>query len=146
MLLAGTTHLSKIARWLTDDTQQDSRIQWIRRLLEANYMRQEYVYYPLIQHALSQYKANRLHLIMDRSPLPDHGTHQGCDLLSVSLNFRKRAIPLVWEFMPHGMSGYDRQTRLIERCRPLLPGGIPVGNCSPCRESLPFPPDAKASD
>jgi len=117
VLLAGTSHLSKIARWLPQETNQDSRIQWIRRTLETAYLSQEYVYQPLVRAALKAHRASVLHLVMDRSPLPDKQT----DLLSLNLNFRKRAIPLVWEFMPHGMSGYDRHTRLVDRCLPILP-------------------------
>lgn len=117
VLLAGSSYLTKIARWLNHDSAQDSRVQWMRRLLQSEYMCQEYVYYPFVKHALSGHKAEKLHLIMDRSPLPDKST----DLLSLNLHFRKRAIPLAWEFMPHGMSGYERHVSLIERCHPLLP-------------------------
>jgi hypothetical protein len=54
---------------------------------------------------------------MDRSPW----VAGKIDLLSFSLLFRKRALPLGWDVMPHGMSGYDQQTSLINRCLPLLP-------------------------
>lgn len=122
VLLAGSSHLSRMARWLKRQVGQDSRIQWLRRTLGRDYLRQAYVYEWFVKRALSRYHAPHLHLTMDRSPLPDKTT----DLLSLSLSFRNRAIPLVWEFMPHGMSGYDRHCRLIDRCYPLLPAGIPV--------------------
>lgn len=117
VLLAGGCHLSTIAKWLPQTSNQDSRIQWIRRTLESNYLRQDYVYKPFVKRALKAHHASVWHLVMDRSPLADKTT----DLLSLNLSFRKRAVPLVWEFMPHGMSGYERHVRLIERSLSLLP-------------------------
>lgn len=122
VLLAGSSQLSRMARWVKRKTQQDNRVQWLRRTLQREYMQQEYVYHPLVQRVLAEHHAEVVHLTMDRSPLGDKQT----DLLSLSLSFRKRAIPLTWEFMPHGMSGYERHQRLIDRCRPLLPAGAEV--------------------
>lgn len=122
VLLARSSELSWIARRLPQATNKDSRIKWLSRLLESDYMRQEYVYAPLVKQMLKQHKPSCLHLLMDRTAYSVHDT----DLLSLSLNFRSRAIPIGWEFMPHGMSGYDIQTRLIKRCYPLLPPHIPV--------------------
>lgn len=135
VLLAGSSHLSTIAKWLEQSTQQRSRERWLRRLLDAPYMRQEFVYAPLVRQVLASYQVSRLHVLMDRSSLVAGQT----DLLSVSLMYRKRALPLVWEVMPTGMSGYERQRTLLERCQSLLPrmqqiifhgdnefGGIPL--------------------
>lgn len=122
VLLAGSSQLTQIARWLKQQTQQDSRVQWLRRLLQARFMSQEYVYYPFIQRVLAQYQATPLHLIMDRTPLADQQT----DMLSLSLNFRKHAIPLGWQFMAKGMSDYASQKQLLERCQPLLPAQAAV--------------------
>lgn len=120
---------------MSHGTQQRSRERWLRRLLDAPFMRQEFVYTPLIQEMLKDYSVPHLHLLMDRSSLVAGES----DLLSLSLLYRKRAIPLVWDVMPTGMSGYDRQKALIKRCTPLLPvaqqvifhgdnefGGIPL--------------------
>jgi hypothetical protein len=122
VLLAGNSQLTRIARWLHQQTQQDSRVQWLRRLLQARFMSQECVYYPVVQRVLAHHSAAPIHLIMDRTALGDGQT----DLLSLSLSFRKRAIPLVWHFMPQGMSDYTLQKHLIERCQPLLPSNTPV--------------------
>lgn len=43
-----------------------------------------------------------------------------------SLNFRHRAIPLIWQFVPYGSTGYQTQIALIEECRNLLPDDIQV--------------------
>lgn len=122
VLLAGSSQLTKIARWLKQATQQDSRVPWLRRLFEAGYMTQEYVYHPFVKRVLERYQPAAIHLVMDRTPLAAGQT----DLLSVSLSFRKRAIPLVWGFMAHGMSDYETQRQLITGCEPLLPAYVPV--------------------
>ncbi|MEO1646366.1 MAG: hypothetical protein AAFR67_14330, partial [Chloroflexota bacterium] len=135
VMLAGSSHLSQIAKWLDRRIQQRSRERWVRRLLDATFMRQEFVYAPLVKYLLSAYRVSRLHISMDRSSLVAGET----DLLSLSLLYRKRAIPLVWDVMPTGMSGYERQVALIDRAEYLVPpvetiifhgdnefGGIPL--------------------
>ena len=122
VLLAESPNLTKVARRLKRSGKQDSRVRWIKRLLGAKWMRQEHVYEPLVRQALNGHHARQFHVVMDRTDIVDHQT----DLLSVTLNFRKRSIPLVWQFMPVGMSGYDRQAPLVKRAHRLLPKGIPV--------------------
>lgn len=135
VMLAGSSHLPQVAKWLGQGTQQRSRERWLRRLLDAPFMRQEWVYGPVVRHLLASYRVSRLHVLMDRSSLVAGET----DLLSLSLLYRKRALPLVWDIMPTGMSGYERQVALLERCQDLLPpaqqvifhgdnefGGIPL--------------------
>ena len=138
VLLARSSQIPQLAKWLPHEGQQASRERWLQRLLDAPFMQQEFVYAPIVKQSLSQYQMPCLHVLMDRSSL----VAGKIDLLSLSLLFRKRAIPLGWEVMSHGMSGYDQQTRLLNRCLPLLPtseqvifhgdnefGGIPLVQC-----------------
>lgn len=122
MLLAGTAQLPRIARWLSRESQQDSRIQFLRRLLDKPYVTQTEVYQPLLQHALAGYKERTWHLVMDRSTLDGYRA----ELLSVSLNFRKRAIPLVWEVIDFGCTSAQEQLDLLQRVVPLVPTGKSV--------------------
>lgn len=117
VLLAGSSQLTWIARWLKGAAKQDSRVQWLRRLLTTPYLQHEYVYEPLIKQAIRAHNNQRIHLIMDRTALNSGGT----DLLSVNMYFRKRAVPLVWQCMDHGMSGLERQSGLIDRVQRILP-------------------------
>jgi len=87
VLLAGETSLSKIARQLSHATQQDSRIRWIQRLLQAPFMTQATLYHPWIKHVLHTHQATTLHLVLDRTDCIDHRF----DLVAINLNFRKRA-------------------------------------------------------
>jgi len=122
LLLAGSSQLAWIARWLPQTSTKDSRIKWLARILEAEYVSQERVYAPFVKQILKHYAPAVLHLAMDRTVWTEHET----DLLSLSLNFRQRAIPIAWEFMPNGMSNYERQQALIRTSLSLLPEGIPV--------------------
>lgn len=122
LLLARSSQLSWIARRLPQSSCKDSRVKWLSRLLETPYLAQDYVYAPFVKQMLKQHKPAHLHLLMDRTNFAVHET----DLLCISLNFRKRAIPIAWEFMAEGMSAYARQKALIERAIPLLPAKIPV--------------------
>lgn len=117
LLLAGETALPRIARQLPQVTQQDSRIRWIKGLLEAPFMTQEHVYQPYIRHLLHRYQEPTLHLTLDRTDLLDHDL----DLLSINLSFRKRAIPLSWQLCPTGMTSAQTQIHLLTRCQALLP-------------------------
>jgi hypothetical protein len=123
MLMAGTAQLSKVARWVRTDTQQDSRIQFVRRLLDADYLTQQQVYQPLLRQALSFYQAPVWHLVIDRTTL---SKARNRELLAVSLNFRKRAIPLMWQVIDFGCTSPDEQIPLLKRAEQVIPAGQSV--------------------
>jgi hypothetical protein len=122
VLLAGEVHLSKIARFLKGGTQQDSRVRWIQRLLEAGFMSQERVYQPVLKHALRSCREACWHLVIDRTSLWDGEI----DLATISLNYRKRAIPLVWCCVPFGGAAETTYIALLHQCVPLVPAGVSV--------------------
>jgi hypothetical protein len=117
LLLAGETSLAKIARQLPHTTQQDSRIRWIKRVLEAPFMTQVYAYRPWIKHLLQTHQVAKIHLVTDRTDLIDHQL----DLVTINLNFRKRALPIVWQLCPTGMTGARLHIDLLNQCQALLP-------------------------
>jgi hypothetical protein len=117
LMLAGEVHLTKIARFIKGQTQQDSRVRWIKRLLDADFMTQERVYQPLLKHALSRFRDTYWHLVIDRTTLWDGEI----DLATISLQFRKRAIPLVWCHVPFGGAPASTYVELLHRCVPLIP-------------------------
>jgi hypothetical protein len=122
VLLAGNVQLAKLARWLPQQTHQDSRIQWLRRLLDARYLDAEWSYQPLIRAVMAQMQGTPFHLIMDRSVL--QATQ--FDLLSLNLYFRGRALPMVWDIIPHGSSNFTQQKSLIARSQVILPPCAPI--------------------
>jgi len=122
MLLARSVHLSQVARWLRLDSQQASRETFTRRLLDAPFLSPETVYHPLVRQALLSFRGEYWHLIMDRSTLVPHEE----DLLMISLNFRKRAIPLTWRLLGFGGTGSSIQIDLLQEVLSLVPQGQPV--------------------
>jgi hypothetical protein len=122
VLLAGTTELSKVARWIRKPSQQSSRIQFLKRFLVSPYFNQAAAYYPLVRQALQGYKTPTWHLIMDRTTLIPHQR----DLLMVSLSFRKRAIPLGWQLLDFGCTGSATQIELFQRIEGLIPANQAV--------------------
>jgi hypothetical protein len=120
MILAGTAQLPKVARWLSSDAKQDNRIQFMRRLLDADYLTQRRVYRPFLRQALSFYHETVWHVLIDRSAL---GKARDRELLAVSLNFRRRAIPLVWQVIDFGCTGAEEQILLLEQVKSVIPAG-----------------------
>lgn len=121
MLLAGTSQLSKVARWVKQDSRQVGRLRFLERLLDAHYVNQEMVYQPLLQEALSHYRAHLWHMAMDRSTISDN-----IEILAVTLNYHKRSIPLAWELIDFGCTSAKEQIRLLDRVFPLIPASQKV--------------------
>jgi len=117
VLLAGEVHLSKLARFIKRESQQDSRVRWIERLLCAPFMCQELVYQPVVKAALAGFRDPDWHVVIDRTTLWDGQT----DLATISLNYRKRALPLVWCKVPFGGADLCVYVDLLQRCVPIIP-------------------------
>ncbi len=122
VLLAGEVHLTKVARFLKSEAHQDSRVRWIARLLQVAFMTQERVYQPMLQAALASFGDRCWHLVIDRTTLWDGRI----DLVTISLNYRKRALPLVWCQVPFGGGPKEVYVDLLRRCLPLVPANIQV--------------------
>jgi hypothetical protein len=121
VLLAGEVQLTRIARFLPHTSQQDSRVRWIQRLLQAHFLTAERVYQPVLQSVLSGYREHCWHLVIDRTAL-----WSGCDLVTISLNYRKRAVPLVWQTVPFGGAPLSVYTQLVRQCVSLVPNATQV--------------------
>jgi hypothetical protein len=122
LLLAGDVHLSKLARMVRGHNQQASRVRGLQRLLAAPFMSQELVYQPLLQYALASFHARRWHLVMDRTTL----WRGEVDLVTISLHYHKRAIPLIWCCVPFGGAAEAVYCALIHRCLALVPATVEV--------------------
>lgn len=116
MLLAGTTELTKVARWVNQNSWQVGRVRLLERVLDADYVTQETVYQPLLKQALSFYPADVWHVVMDRSTISDD-----MEILAVTLNYRKRSIPLAWQLVDFGCTSAQEQIELLKHVFPLIP-------------------------
>lgn len=125
--LVGVVHsmssqLAKIARAMPLDTTELAKEQRIRRFLDNERLSQTNHYHPLVQASLHGLKRQRVQLLIDRVLLRDQH-----NILVVSVGFRRRSIPLVWQALPHrGASGLPDQQALIEQAVALLPADVRV--------------------
>lgn len=103
-------------------TKQESKIQRLRRLLKNAKLTAEDIYQPIVSHALSGLKRQRVNLLLDRVVLNDHQ-----NVLVVSLGFRRRSIPLVWRVLKHsGCSSLADQQELLAAAAKLLPATVRI--------------------
>ena len=80
-------------------------------------------YGPLIQQALQDWGTHTLYLALDTSML----WNQYC-LIRLSVVYRGRAVPVVWEVMEHGSSSvtHAAYAALLDAVPALLPAGVKV--------------------
>jgi len=121
VLLAGSSHLPQLARWLGRQAQQGSRERWLRRLLDAPFVSQELVYEPWVKNALQPYRPACWHVVLDRT----QWLHE-VDLVMVALSYGKRAIPLKWQQVPYGGASTQTYIDLLKHCQPLIPSDVRV--------------------
>lgn len=115
LLLASHVQLPRIASWVSGAGSRDAHIQVVRRLFDAPLL--EVVWIPFVTALLHSYQTPTWHLVMDRTSL---GKGRD-DLLLISLSYRGRALPLVWERLSPGCTSSVQQIALWERVLPLLP-------------------------
>lgn len=120
--VAGRLHLTFLARNLPIHSQQDSRVRWIRRLLGADFMRAELVYQPVVRQLLKAMKLPCWHLIIDRTALVENEV----DLVTISLHYHKRAVPLIWQSVPYGGAPLATYTALVKVMAAWVPQGTDV--------------------
>lgn len=100
------SHQRRFSRWL-----HNSRIHVQR------------VYSPLITAALARWDVSELTLIEDTTLLWD----QYC-LIRLSIQYRGRAIPLIWRVLRHRSSsvGFEQYQLMLKRAARLIPAGVSV--------------------
>lgn len=122
--LRGSVHLSRIANALPCAGRLLSRAKRLDRFLENPAFTVQEWYEPLAQHLLAGSGTGPpLRLILDATQVALQ--HQ---LLLVSLAYRKRVLPLAWEWVPYrkGRTPAALQVRLLEQVARWLPPGAQV--------------------
>lgn len=81
------------------------------------------LYAPLIQQAVAEWGKQARYLALDTTML----WKRYC-VIRISLVYRGRAVPLVWEVLEHGSSrvAYEAYAALLDAIPPLLPLGVRV--------------------
>lgn len=117
-----SSQLAKIARAMPLDTTELAKEQRLRRFLDNERLRQTDHYHPLVQAGLHGLQGQRVQLLIDRVLLRNQH-----NILVVSVGFRRRSIPLVWQALPHrGASGLADQQALIQAAVALLPPRVRI--------------------
>jgi hypothetical protein len=114
---SGDVRLGRIARKVPLPIKQDSVEQRFRRWLKNPHIDERVIYDPIARGLLFSLRRTRLRIQMDRTLIGDQ-----FNILKVTLYWRKRALPLVWQVLPHqGSSGYADWAALLGHLRTLMP-------------------------
>jgi hypothetical protein len=122
LFLAESAHLSKIVRTWPLAGRLVSLTNRLRRFLKNKSARPGRLYRPLARKLLSSFEEpwQTVRLILDTTKVG--AAHR---VLTVSLAYCKRALPLAWS-VHRGRKGHtraDEQIALLRRVKPLLPPG-----------------------
>jgi hypothetical protein len=81
------------------------------------------LYGPIIQEALTEWHDNTIYLALDTSLLWDRFCH-----IRISVIYRGRAVPLIWQTIEHGSStvSFESYRPMLEKAAKLLPLGSQV--------------------
>jgi hypothetical protein len=122
MSQALSSHQHDVADAMPLHTDQASKIQRFRRLLDNTKLTAEGIYQPIVRTALSGLRRQRVHVLLDRVVL----THTQ-NVLVVSLGFRRRSIPLLWRILEHsGSSNLNDQQTVLAAAIALLPPAVRI--------------------
>ncbi len=120
-----SVQLSRVAAKLPGEAKTPSITRGLRRLVNNAAIAAEEWYAPVAQQWLSAaaQTVGEIRLIWDSTKIGF-----GYQLLLVSLAYRRRAIPIAWDWQkgPKGHTSAEKQQALLERVRAMLPKGVPV--------------------
>lgn len=122
---AQSVHLSKIASKLSGKSQKLSKVKCIDRFLENEHVKPDEWYQESAKGVLQGVHdaGGMVRLIID-------GSKVGfcCQLLMVSIAYRRRSIPIAWTWIKHkrGHSTVKQQIDLLIKVKALIPQGASV--------------------
>jgi hypothetical protein len=123
IFLSHSIHLSRIGNEFPIGGKTDSLVQRIRRFLKNQKIDDRAIYKPIAQGMIQAASVSgRIRLIVDVTPL-----YGNLKIFSVSVAYRRRAVPLVWEVIDKaGVTDADTQIKLLEYVASLIPGAVEV--------------------
>jgi hypothetical protein len=109
-------HLANLALYLPVEGQRENLVQRMRRWLKNQKATQKVCYSPLVRHLLRHWpQHDEVSLVMDRTDLGHKWS-----ILMVSIAYRHRSLPLVWQVQPFGGTGQELQEELLREITPAL--------------------------
>ncbi len=119
---ARDVRLSRIAERVPLDIQEDTVAQRFRRWLKNARVDVRVLYDPVAFSILGALRHTRLRIQIDRTEVNEH-----LNVLMMSVYYRKRAIPLLWQVLPHkGSSTFQERNAVLAHLAELLPAGCQV--------------------
>lgn len=122
---AQSVQLSKIARKLAGPSQKLSKVKRLDRFLENEHVKPSEWYQASAKAVLQAIhdSGGMIRLIID-------GSKVGfcCQLLMISVAYRRRSIPIAWTWIKHkrGHSSAKQQLKLLSKVQSLIPQGALV--------------------
>lgn len=115
---AKSVALSKIAAQAPSSTQQSSRTMRVHRLLKSQGVEPEALYRPVREELMRTFRDAPIRLVLDTTKVGFQAA-----LASVSVAYRRRALPLLWSAHPNkrGAITMEQAARLVERAEAQMP-------------------------
>lgn len=115
--------LSEIAAHSPSSTQLTSRTMRLHRFLKSDGVEPERLYRPVIEALMHTFRDAPIRLILDTTKVGFEAA-----IASLSMAYRRRALPLIWSAHPNKRTAISMQeaTQLIERAARYLPEGASV--------------------
>ena len=119
---ARDVRLSRIAERVPLDIQEDNVTQRFRRWLKNERVDVRTVYDPVAFGILGALRHTRLRIQIDRTEI-----NEQVNVLMMSVYYRKRALPLLWQVLAHtGNSTFKERNAILTHLAELLPAGCTV--------------------
>lgn len=123
IFLSHSIYLSQIGNEFPIRGKTDSLVQRIRRFLKNQKISDRAIYKPIAQSMIQAAgAAGRIRLIVDITPL-----YANLKIFSVSIAYRRRAVPIVWEVIDEaGVTDAATQIKLLGYAASLIPKAVEV--------------------
>jgi hypothetical protein len=123
VFISHSIHLSQIGNEFPIRGKTDSLVQRIRRFLKNQKISDREIYKPIAQRVIQAASVGgRIRLIVDVTDL-----YGNLKIFSVSVAYRRRAVPLVWEVMDEaGITDAATQIEIFDYVASLLPKGVEI--------------------
>lgn len=121
--LSQAIHLSKIVNTWPIDSKLPCLVTRLNRFLNNEHVTTTEWYRPLLKQVIACLQGQPLRLIIDCTKVGFHYR-----LMTVSLAYKKRTIPLAWS-VHEGSKGHvtvSEQIKLFKAVLPFIPAGVPV--------------------
>jgi len=116
LAMSPNCRLGTLALYMPIESDRDSLVERLRRLLKSRTVSQLQWYPPLLRLIFAQWDGCEVPLVMDRTDIENRWS-----ILSVGVAYRCRILPLAWCLLPFGGTSAQMQQALLKQIKPWLP-------------------------